>query len=341
MEYTLPFHCKLHFYLDGGRIIYTNVLSVAHKMRFAIVVGIFGFAPKSCEANAVIVDQAVSPLIETWKIKKALGGALAVERLFSIRDQLGRAASKDAFARDGFLAQGEQDVETLVKSILDMHARGEMSGDESILLNRKIGGMRRSNNDWESLALFDDDHGELYHGMGKRFTAFMKYITTRLGREAAVVSTNPLEEKKIYEYLEKSVYNDMFDMIRRSDGKHALDGKRLTLRARAATSLLAKTTFELLSSKSTSAESKILIVNSLLSLVSANGLNERLFEIEARKKMGESLERLRDEGISYKKQKIVGYSKVIEALLEESSSDARKNLEIMRLEYLEKPREMI
>lgn len=59
---------------------------------------------RSSKANALAVDRPL-PCIEAEIMKETLGRALAVERLFSIRDQLSRAVSETAFGEAGFFAQ--------------------------------------------------------------------------------------------------------------------------------------------------------------------------------------------------------------------------------------------
>ena len=288
--------------------------------------GIFGVI-----AHVLCYSEANAPLIERWIMKKALGGALAVERFFRVRDGTGVAVS--VAHREGFVAQAEQDVEPLVDAMIEIH----VSEEESLKLRR----MYYSNRSWEYLALLqdEDDQEVLFAGMGKRFSSFLEYMHPRLGsflETSSPPSTDLLEEKKIYEYLERSFYNDMFDWVRRTD---PLDGIRFTFRAKAATAVLAKTTFELINSDAISVENKRLIIDGLLEVASKNGLNEVFFANTARRKRGEIIEYDRDylPVSKFMKKQIVEFSKIVEGVVESSTlRDALKNIRVESLEETKK-----
>ena len=286
-------------------------------------------------AHFVIFSEATAPLIERVMMKKALGGALAVERFFRVRDRTGVAVS--VAHREGFVAQAERDVEPLVDAMIEIH----VSEEESLKLRR----MYYSNRSWEYLALLqdEDDQEVLFAGMGKRFSSFLEYMHPRLGsflETSSPPSTDLLEEKKIYEYLERSFYNDMFDWVRRTDGEYRLDGIRLTFRAKAATAVLAETTFELINSDAISIENKRLIIDGLLEVASKNGLNEVFFANTARRRRGEIIEYDRDylPVSKFMKKQIVEFSKIVEGVVE--SSTLREALKNTRVESLEETKKL-
>lgn len=293
-------------------------------------------------AHVVCIVNAGGPFIERLMIKKALGRALATERLFSVRDRTGVAVS--VIHPAGLVALAEEDVVELVDVIMEVHASGVMDEKLTRDLSRKLQSMFDSNMNWEYLAVYpDEDDQELYHGMGKRFSSFLAYLLPHLGRSVELVSTtDPLEEKKIYEYLRRSVYNDMFDWIRRTNGRYPLDEKRLNFQSRLATTLLAKTAFEMINSDAISMDKRKLVISGLLNVATANGFNMVVFSNQDRRKRGEVIE---DDpyylGVTnYSKQQIVEFSKIVESLLDESST-VRKALETTRKEWLEKTKRLV
>lgn len=291
-------------------------------------------------AHLVCSGNADGPFIERWMIKKALGGALATERLFSVRDRTSVAVSVVHPA--GLVALAEEDVVKLVDVIMEAHASGVMNEKVSREVVRKLEGMFDSNMIWEYLATYPDgDDQELYQGLGKRYSSFLQYLLPHLGRTVEVSTTDPLEEKKIYEYLERSVYNDMLDMIQRTEGEYPLDTIRLNTRARLATALLAKTTFELINSDSFSIENRRSVINGLLDVASANGLNMIVFANQDRIKRGEIIEDDPDylPAINYGKKQIVEFSKIVESVVE--STNLAETLKTARLDWLENPKKLI
>jgi hypothetical protein len=145
------------------------------------------------------------------------------------------------------------------------------------------------------------------------------------------ISTDMFSHKKIGKYLERSIYNDMFDMIRRSEGEYPLDRIRLKTRSQLATALLEKTTFELIHSDKISIEKKKLVINGLLEVAFKNALNQKFFSNLAR---GRS-----DISGNYVGKQIVEFSRIVEGLV--GPSELHAKLRNARRQWLQKPKDLI
>ena len=228
-----------------------------------------------------------------FTIKLALEGALAVERMFILREGLGEGLGADLTSRISV-----NDVSALAKITFEAVSGGRTFNEtETAYLSQRFEKIKNSEMHWMQLAVsrdYEDEESLLYTGRGRLFTPLFNYIYERLPNEAkkkvslTELSMNLLTKERIDKYLAESLGNDLmfaFLSSRVEPGagyfwvpkNHKAYGEvppeyeaEVMVKAREWTRLLALVTYKRLKNKGLSKEDENLVIFQILKMADSN-----------------------------------------------------------------------
>lgn len=264
--------------------------------------------------------------IEVEDVEYVLSRTLVIDRLSNLHEY-----AKIWYTETSFIHhEAENEVGDVARKVSEFIRTSPIR--ESQAVEQILDEAKTKNEDWfENLFVYGDDfmpQGDDSNRFVSLVQSIKKFIPSLSIRG---ISTDMLSHKKIGKYLERSIYNDMFDMIRRSEGEYPLDRIRLKTRSQLATALLAKTTFELIHSDEISIEKKKLVINGLVEVAFKNAFNQKFFSNMAR---GRS-----DISGNYWGKQIVEFSRIVEGLV--GPSELHAKLRNARRQWLQKPKDLI
>lgn len=151
-------------------------------------------------------------------IKQGLQQALAIERMFKLRERLGRGFGWDFVTR-----MSGKDVAQLARITFEAVSGGDeiFSETDTALLRRRISRISDVGSYWMSIATsVDSDDESLYTGRGKFFTLLLDFIWQRLPSDLRQLvaledlSLDLLTRERIEQYIAESLGNDfVYDFL--------------------------------------------------------------------------------------------------------------------------------
>ena len=275
----------------------------------------------------LLICGATGWVIEVEHIEYVFSRALEIERLCNLHKH-----TKEWMTGVSFMTrEAENDVREVAGKVFHFIIHEPMEGSRGV--EKIIARTRRMNEDWFE-KLYTDDAFMPQGDESKRFLSLVDSIRKFMpSLSVSGISTDILSHEKIGQYLKRSIYNDMFDWIRRTNGKYPLDKIRLNTRAQLATALLAETTFGLISSDAISMDKKRSVINGLIKVAFKNGLNEMFFA-----NMAAGRKREETDG-NYAGKQIVAFSRIVEGLV--GSRKLHAELKSARRRWFQEPKDLI
>ena len=267
--------------------------------------------------------------IEVEDVEYVFSLTLEIERMSNLHKHTKEWERSTAF----FLYEAENDVRDVSRQVFEFIITGPIA--ESRAVEQILEDTITKNSDWlrnhfvqRDAFMPQGDDSKRFHSLAKSIEQFMPSLSID------GISTDILSRDKVSEYLKRSIYNDMFDWIRRTNGQYPLNKFQLNDHARFSTAPLAEATFKLINSKAITIENKRLVITGLLEVAFKNALNEKFFSHIARGR----IEIAGNYVGNYAGNEIVAFSKIVEGLVE--SSTWRDTLKTMREDWLEKPKKL-